>query len=95
MNLNIKIDDDIHFINSSFVERGMTGARDNTVYMMYLQKYPDLENPFDGWASDPYDPEYTEGFLMNISEEPQFDELFPDHPLSKARKLVEYILENN
>ncbi len=95
MNINIKLGNDIYFINSSFTERGITGARDNTIYMMFLQKYPDLEDPYDGWASDPYDSTYKEGFLMNLSEDEIYDDLFPNHPLSKAREFVEFILDNN
>ena len=44
---------------------------------------------------DPYDSEYREGFLMNFSERDIFDERFPDHPLSIARKYVKWVLENN
>ena len=95
LNMNIKIDDDIYFINSSFKEEGITGHRDAVIYMIFRQKYSYLEDSFDGWMADPYDKDYNKGFLMNISEEEQFDEMFPEHPLSKARSLAKYIIDNN
>lgn len=93
--LNIEIGPDVYFVNGSFYEEGITGERDNTIFALYRRDHPDLENPFDGWSRDPYDENFSKGFLMNRSEEKQFDEFFPDHPLSVARTLVKYITENN
>jgi len=39
----------------------------------------------DGWNADPYDPQAEGEALMNRSEEPQHDSLFPNHPLSRLR----------
>ena len=47
------------------------------------------------WTQDPYDPDYRKGFLMNRSEAQELDESFPEHPLSVARKLAEFIVTNN
>lgn len=44
---------------------------------------------------DPYDENYKEGFLMNVSEDESMDEQFPDHPLSMLRKYVKWVIENN
>lgn len=32
---------------------------------------------------------------MNLSEKKDFDDMFPEHPLSKLRLLISYIIENN
>lgn len=82
-------------INASFAEEGITGMRDTMVYELFSRENPNRENPFDGWSCDPYDSSYEKGFLMNVSEKPEFDSFFPDHPLTKARDLVRYIIDNN
>ena len=56
----------------------------------------DVENLMEnGWFCDPYDPDYKKGFRMNLSEKPGLDEMFPEHPLSVARALVKYVINNN
>ena len=96
LNLNIKLEDSIQFINASFIEDGTTGVRDNIVLFMYAKKHE--ISPSDAmktWFSDPYDDDYKKGFLMNRSEQPVFDEQFPHHPLSEARSLINFIKEHN
>ncbi len=95
LNINVKYEKSIQFINASFSECGMTGYRDATGYELFRRFNNGGESGFDGWCSDPYDPSYQKGFLMNMSERYELDDQFPDHPLSHARKLVEYIVENN
>ena len=96
LNINVRMDNSIQFINGSFAEEGMTGARDSIVLAMYSKaKNLSLEDTMKEWFRDPYDPEFKSGFLMNISEKPELDEQFPNHPLSEARALVKFIVENN
>ena len=38
----------------------------------------------DGWRRDPYDPKRTAGNLMNLSELPEYDPAFPQHPPEPA-----------
>lgn len=77
-------------VQAYFAETGTTGTRDVMVYDLVRRKGSDPME--DGtWCYDPYDSTYTEGFLMNQSEERQFDEMFPEHPLSLARELVRQI----
>ena len=96
MNINVRMEKSIQFINGSFTEEGMTSVRDNMVLAMYSkEKNLSLGEAMNEWFRDPYDPEFKKGFLMNLSEKPEFDEQFPDHPLSEARTLVKYIVENN
>ena len=94
VNFNIEFGDTIQFLNASFDEVGITGIRDNTVLSL-LQKSGIIGNDFSGWSCDPYNPEFNKGFLMNQSEQRRFDEMFPEHPLSEARKLIEFIITNH
>ena len=82
-------------VQGFFEENGATGVRDSTVYEMCRRDgtVGDAEDPFRDWAKDPYDPEYTKGALMNLSEQEKYDEMFPDFPLSMCRELVRSILE--
>ena len=49
----------------------------------------------DGWFKDPYDKNYKKGILMNLSENMEYDAMFPQHPLSETRNFIKYIIENN
>lgn len=51
---------------------------------------PTQDDPTGGWAHDPFD-HSTTGFVMNMSELPDFDEQFPSHPLTMARELLRNI----
>ena len=96
LNINVRMDNSIQFINGSFAEEGTTGVRDNIVLAMYSNaKKTSMEDTMKAWFRDPYDSEFKRGFLMNKSEESVFDEQFPNHPLSVARALVKFIVENN
>ena len=75
-------------VQGFFDEAGTTGARDAAVFAM-------IGASLDGWSRDPYDPGITEGYLMNASESPDYDDAFPDHPLSLLRRLVAEIAEEN
>ena len=77
-------------IQGFFDEIGTTGIRDSAVFSRY--KLRGSEGP---WAQDPYDPKRTEGALMNISEDKEYDTAFPSHPLTLARAFVSFVAENN
>ena len=47
------------------------------------------------WVKDPYDETYAQGQLMNWSEVTDYDKTFPDHPLSQARELVNFLIWKN
>ena len=95
VNFNCKISGHVMLINGSFSEAGMTGARDSSIYMVYCKQNEIEFGSFDGWMSDPYDKTYKRGFLMNYSENKEFDSMFPGHPLSKARVLLQFVIDNN
>lgn len=81
-------------IRSGFDEGDVTGMREAVVYEM-AQRHnmlhePTPDDPTGGWAHDPFD-HSTTGFVMNMSELPDFDRQFPGHPLTMARDLLRTI----
>ena len=70
-----------------FDEGPTTGIRASVAFEM-LRKKGEVGSDMTGWMRDPYDPERTTGYLANRGEAPEFDALFPEHPLSLARELV-------
>ncbi len=70
----------------------MTGIRESMVTseLMNAGKLT-LESYQRDWAQDPYDKSYhgvEQKVLHFLSDEPQFDSQFPDHPLSKVRHVL-------
>lgn len=82
-----------HF-QGQFDEVGTTGLRDSLGYELCRREGLVTlgENGLEGWSADPYDPKRAEGTLMNLSEKPDFDKMFPVHPLSMARTFVACVL---
>ena len=96
LNINVRKEHSIQFINSSFTEEGMTGMREGACLPVYAQaQHISLDEAVRTWFRDPYDPDFKKGFLMNVSEKADLDENSPKHPLSVARNLVKFIIENN
>ena len=77
-------------VQAFFEEIGTTGTRDSVVYEICRRQglVGADGDVFKGWAKDPYDETITEGALMNLSEQEQFDEQFPGFPLSLCREFV-------
>lgn len=77
-------------IQAFFEEIGTTGIRDSVGYEMCRRQnlVGTEEDPFAGWAKDPYDESIRDGALMNLSEREEFDEQFPGFPLSMCREFV-------
>jgi hypothetical protein len=92
----------IPFRDFSFVlkvqcrETGITGMRDSAVFKQMMTDGTLSDSPLDmmssGWFRDPYDPEITTPLMMNRSEEEAFDPMFPDHPLSRARRTQAHLI---
>ena len=102
LNFNFEVGAKVYFISGSFEEAGMTGHRASVGIMLLAKakeqagQIADLTDIMENeWASDPYDPGYTKGFLMNWSEGANLDSIFPEHPLSLTRELIRYVIENN
>lgn len=77
-------------IQAFFEEIRTTGIRDSVGYEMCRRQnlVGTEEDPFAGWAKDPYNESIREGALMNLSEQEEFDEQFPGFPLSMCREFV-------
>jgi hypothetical protein len=79
-------------------EQGNTGVRDSAVLAELLAK--GLVRPvrsdgemfhLSGWMRDPYDPEIDAPLMRNASESEAYDSRFPEHPLSRARRLLRHL----
>ena len=85
---NIFRKDSIFEIRATFEESGLTGQRDATIFEIARQQGVISMDDTSNWMFDPYDPSLKRPYLMNLSEQEQFDEYFPEHPLSQARRFV-------
>ena len=87
------------FKNYSFVvkiqslEHGMTGLREAQILDSVLENEQVTLSGDEmiGWSKDPYKSDFNKGLLMNLSEQEIYDSLYPNHALSKARKLINTI----
>ena len=87
-----KVCDEVVCIKAFFQEYGTTGIRDNEIFSAMLSQGILTMEEKDKWWCDPYDETLKRSFLMNLSEQEQFDEYFPDHPLSQARALIKHLI---
>ena len=76
-------------------ERGTIGIRDTFVLNDLLAsgevRIDSSSNRLIGWLDDPYD-WFEEGpMTRNKSERVEYDARFPDHPLSRARRLLSHL----
>ena len=78
-------------VQGFFQEYGITGERDATIFARLSQDKGFSE---DSWCFDPYDPDSEASYKMNQSELAEYDELFPDHPLTQCRMLIRHYKEN-
>ena len=72
-------------------EHGMTGVRDSAVFMAMMQSGEvemDEAGHVKGWSQDPYDASASAQLMRNRSEDEKYDEQFPDHPLSRLRRIL-------
>lgn len=75
------LDEEMMELQALFSEIGDVGYRDKAVY---------ANTGFDNvtpWTEDPYTGE-TGGFALSRGEQIQYDMLFPEHPLTKAREFM-------
>ncbi len=77
---------DVHFrLHTEAVEHGITGAREAAVLVMHPELWPQVEPTRDVPPGDP-------PLRVIPSDEPRFDAVFPDHPLSRVRAQQREIL---
>jgi hypothetical protein len=76
-------------------EGSMTGLRD-TFVLSKLIKSGEVQlagavDRIPNWLDDPYDPNEVGPMTRNKSERPEYDAEFPDHPLTRARALLNHL----
>jgi hypothetical protein len=67
-------------------ERGVTGMREALILERRLSDVKLLA--MEGWQADPYDPSFRAPLQRNLAEAEEYDAEFPDHPLSRLRRLL-------
>lgn len=90
-----RVSGDVENLRAFFSESGMTGVRDAQVYAALVQQGYLKSGDTESWMKDQYEPSLKRNVLMNLSEYENFDEFFPEHPLSVARNTIQQIIENN
>jgi len=92
LTMDLLFKDSVIRIQAFFQEYGTTGIRDTAVYAQCYRS----ENDFspEKWFFDPYDLKSQAAYKMNKSELAEYDDIFPDHPLSQCRSLIKYYVDN-
>lgn len=80
-------------VKAHFLEKGMTGYRDATIWELAFREGIVSTDNQDKWRFDPYNKDFKHPFLMNLSEKEEFDEFFPEHPLTQVRQFAKLITE--
>ena len=92
-------------ITGVFGERGTTGVREAYLRARLLEggQIKILQHPFyrrvftlasghvEGWFVDPYDAKYRGIVLRSVADREEYDEQFPDHPLSRLRSTLKTV----
>jgi hypothetical protein len=72
-------------------ERGITGVREAVILD---RRISDLKLPgIEGWQADRYDPSFRAPLQRNLAEAEEYDAEFPDHPLSRLRRLLQRLVD--
>ena len=91
-----------------FGERGITGLREAQLTARFLEsgqikvrKHPFYRRIFtrssgyvEGWFVDPYDPKYRGVVLRSITDSEEYDEQFPNHPLTRLRSTLKKVRDS-
>lgn len=74
------------------------GMRDATVLAGLVSKgqleFKPGAGEIKGWTQHPYLPERTSGFLRNLADSEEYDEAFPEHPLTRVRAVLRHLRSN-
>ena len=92
LTFHFRILDEFYCVTGFFSENGITGEREATAFELACRDEIIKENMI-GWGRDPYDRNFTKGFLMNLSEDEKFDKMFPFHALSETRRFINKLME--
>jgi hypothetical protein len=71
-------------------EQAATGVRE-AIVMAKVALPLDANNELAGWFADPYEPSARGPMVRNLSEDEQYDPLFPEHPLTRVRSLLGHV----
>ena len=80
-------------VNGHFIEKGMRGYRDMMVWELARREGIVSSTDNSKWCFDPYDKNLKRPYLMNLSEKEEYDEMFPDHPLSQCRTFIKTVIQ--
>ncbi len=91
--ITIPYDNCSYVIKLQAPELGTTGIRDSAIADKLLKEglISIGDSGYEGWFEDPYNKDFKVGLLMNRSENVKYDLVFPDHPLSQTRLLLNQI----
>lgn len=73
-------------------EYGTTGIRESVVLLISEKLGVVPKKTLDNWFSDPYDPDFENGVLRNLSDDEKYDNDFPNHPLTRTRQILKEVL---
>jgi hypothetical protein len=98
-----------YVIRVQCLERGTTGMREASVMVIEqpTPEHEECANPaahplfpgavvvgrIKGWFKDPYDSRFDSIALRTLADQEKYDESFPDHPLSRARRKLRSLIE--
>ena len=84
-----------YVLKSQCEERGPTGMRDTVVYMQMMESgetgIDEATETMTGWLDDPYNPFEKGPMTRNKSERREYDAQFPQHPLSRLRRVIDHL----
>jgi hypothetical protein len=70
-------------------EGPVTGVREASLFPLFLDRHQgDVQGAMAAWARHPYAEGVIGGTPRNQAEDPVWDDRFPDHPLSRTRRLL-------
>lgn len=89
LNMNNYGEQKLYQIRAKIFEMSPTGLRDNiAMHPLCDIANIDMGELMELYRQDPYQKEFNEGNVMNLSERDEFDDFFPFHPLSIIRKEI-------
>jgi hypothetical protein len=93
--LTIPFQDFSYVLKLQCQEQGATGVRDTMVLMQLMatgeSELDEKTGAMSGWLDDPYDAQESGTMTRNKSERREYDTQFPDHPLSRARRVLDHL----
>ena len=94
--LTLPFRDFSYVLKVTCVEQGVTGVRDALVFDEFLKRGAvsiSDDGGIEGWMEDPYDASLRAPFMRNRAESREYDATFPQHPLSRARHMLDRLQE--